>query len=51
MPVVAVDPVEGSEVDLVDHVQQEPGKMIGWQPVAQVRWEQEGWSRSPRRKL
>jgi hypothetical protein len=42
VPVVTVGPVGGPEVDLVDHVEQEPGEMIVRQPVAQVGWEQEG---------
>jgi hypothetical protein len=42
VPVVAVLPVEGLKVDLVDHVDEEPGEVVVGQPVAQVGWEQEG---------
>jgi hypothetical protein len=35
-------PVEGRQVDLADHVQDEPGEVAGWEPVAQVRGQQEG---------
>jgi hypothetical protein len=41
VPVVAVGPVEGRQVELVDHVQDEPGEVAGGEPVAQVGWEQE----------
>jgi hypothetical protein len=41
-PVVAVLPVEGRQVELVDDVEDEPGEVAFWQPVAQVGWEQEG---------
>jgi hypothetical protein len=40
--VVAVGPVKGFEVELVDHVEDEPGEMILGEPVAQVRGQQEG---------
>jgi hypothetical protein len=33
---------EQVEVELVDHIAHEPGEVIGWQPVAQVRGQQEG---------
>jgi hypothetical protein len=42
VPVVAVRPVEGVEVDLVDDVEDGPGEVIVGAPVAQVGWEQEG---------
>lgn len=42
VPVITVDTVEGSEVELVDHVNDEPGEVVGWQPVAQVGRQQEG---------
>ena len=42
MPVGAMLPVEGGEVELVDHVEDEPGQVAFGQPVAQVGWEQEG---------
>jgi hypothetical protein len=42
VPVVAVRPVEGLKVELVDHVEDEPGEMILGEPVAQVRRQQEG---------
>jgi hypothetical protein len=41
VPVVAVSSVEGLEVVLVDHVPDEPGAVVGGQPVAQVG-QQEG---------
>jgi hypothetical protein len=42
VPVVAVGPVERGEVEMVDHVEEEPGEMVLGEPVAQVGWEQEG---------
>jgi hypothetical protein len=42
VPVVAVRSVEGVEVELVDHVEDEPGEVVVGEPVAQVGWEQEG---------
>jgi hypothetical protein len=51
VPVVAMLPVEGREVELVDDVEDEPGEMIVGEPVAQVGGSRKGWSRSPRRKL
>ena len=42
VPVVAVGQVEGRQVELVDHVQDEPGEMVLGEPVAQVRGQQEG---------
>jgi hypothetical protein len=42
MPVVAMLPIEGRVVELVDDVQDEPGEMILREPVAQVRGQQEG---------
>jgi hypothetical protein len=42
VPVGAVRPVEGSQVELVDHVEDEPGQVAFGEPVAQVGWEQEG---------
>jgi hypothetical protein len=42
VPVVAVLSVEGCEVELVDHVEDEPGEMILGEPVAQVGGQQEG---------
>jgi hypothetical protein len=42
VPVGPVGLEERLKVELVDHVQHKPGQMIGWEPVAQVRWEQEG---------
>jgi len=40
--VVAVGQVKGCQVELVDHVEDEPGEMILGEPVAQVRGQQEG---------
>jgi hypothetical protein len=37
VPVVAVRAVEGCKVDLVDHVEDEPGEVAFGEPVAQVR--------------
>ena len=36
VPVVAVGSVEGGKVELVDHVEDEPGEVAGGQPIAQV---------------
>jgi hypothetical protein len=44
-PAVAIGSVgleEWAKVELVDDVEDEPGQVIGRQPVAQVGWEQEG---------
>jgi hypothetical protein len=44
-PAVPVGPVgleEWAQVELVDHVQDEPGQVVGRQPVADIGWEQEG---------
>jgi hypothetical protein len=51
VPVVAVLAVEGLKVELVDHVEDEPGEVALGEPVAQVRGSRKGWSRSARRKL
>jgi hypothetical protein len=37
VPVITVGPVEGLEVELVDHVEDEPGEVAFGEPVAQVR--------------
>jgi hypothetical protein len=37
VPVVTVLSVERVEVELVDHVEEEPGKVAVGEPVAQVR--------------
>jgi hypothetical protein len=42
VPVSPIGAQEWLKVELVDHVAHEPGQMVGWQPVAQVRREQEG---------
>ncbi len=42
VPVAAMRPVEGDEVELVGDVKDEPGEMALGEPVAQVRREQEG---------
>jgi hypothetical protein len=42
-PAVAVGAIggqEGAEVELVDDVEHEPGQVVGWEPLAQVRREQ-----------
>jgi hypothetical protein len=51
VPVVAMLAIERLKVELVDHVEDEPGEMILGEPVAQVRGSRKGWSRSPPRKL
>jgi hypothetical protein len=51
VPVGAMMPVEGCEVELFGDVEDEPGEVAGGEPVAQVRGRRKGWSRSPRRKL
>jgi hypothetical protein len=42
VPIGAVAAQERTEIQLVDHVEDEPGQMIGREPVAQVRGQQEG---------
>jgi hypothetical protein len=42
MPVGPIGLEERAQVELVNHVEDEPGQVVSWQPVAQVRWEQEG---------
>jgi len=42
VPVVTVGPVERVEVQLVDHVEDEPGQVALGQPVAEVGGQQEG---------
>jgi hypothetical protein len=42
VPVGAMGLVEGCEVELVDHVEDEPGEIALREPVAQVGWEEEG---------
>jgi hypothetical protein len=42
VPVGAVDAQERLQVELVDHVEHEPGEVAFGQPVTQVGWEQEG---------
>jgi hypothetical protein len=49
--IITVNAVEGGEVELVDHVEDEPGEVVGGEPIAQVWGQQEGWSRSQPRKL
>jgi len=51
MPVGPIGLEERTKVELVDHVRDEPGHMIGRQPVTHIGWEQERWSRSQARKL
>jgi hypothetical protein len=51
VPVVWVRPVERGKVELVHHVEDEPGEVAFGQPVAQVRREQERLIRVARRKL
>jgi hypothetical protein len=41
MPVSSIGLEERTQVELVDDVEDEPGQMVGWQPVAKVWWEQE----------
>jgi hypothetical protein len=42
VPVGSVGLEEWAKVELVDDVEGEPGQVTGWEPVAQVRWEQKG---------
>jgi hypothetical protein len=42
VPIGPVRPVEGFEVELIDHVEDEPGEVAFGEPVAQVGREQEG---------
>jgi hypothetical protein len=51
VPVVAMLLIEGPQVELVDHVEDEPGEVPCGEPVAQVGGSRKGWSRSARRKL
>jgi hypothetical protein len=51
VPVGTVGAQERLKVELVDHVQHEPGQMVGGQPVTKIWGSRKGWSRSPRRKL
>jgi hypothetical protein len=41
VPVGAMLPVEGRQVELVDHVEDEPGQVASGQPVAQIGRQQE----------
>jgi hypothetical protein len=41
-PVSPIAAQERLQVQLVDDVQHEPGQVVGWQPVAQVRGQQKG---------
>jgi hypothetical protein len=41
VPVGPIGLEERAKVELVDHVQDEPGQVAFGEPVAQVRWEQE----------
>jgi hypothetical protein len=41
-PAVPIGPIgleERAKVELVDHIEHEPGQVVGWQPVAHIRWE------------
>jgi hypothetical protein len=51
VPVVAVGLVEGGEVELVDHVEDEPGEMLLGSQSRRSGGNRKGWLRSPRRKL
>jgi hypothetical protein len=42
MPIGSIGGQERTQIELVDHVEHEPGQMIGWQPLAHIRWEQKG---------
>jgi hypothetical protein len=51
---VAISPIGGQEpvqVELIDHVEDEPGQMISSQPVAQVRWQEKRLVTGEGRKL
>jgi hypothetical protein len=41
MPVGSVGLEEWAKVQLVDHIQDEPGQVVGGQPVTDIGWEQE----------
>jgi hypothetical protein len=51
VPIITVNSVKGLQVELVDHVEDEPGEMPFGDPIAQVWGSRKGWPRSPRRKL
>jgi hypothetical protein len=42
MPVGPIGLEERAKVELVDHVEHEPGQMVARQPVTHIRWQQEG---------
>jgi hypothetical protein len=39
MAVGSIGLEERAKVELVDHIEHEPGQVVGWQPVAHIRWE------------
>ena len=51
MPIGPIGLEERAKVELVDHVEDEPGQVTARQPVAQVRWEQKGLVAVTGRKL
>jgi hypothetical protein len=40
-PLAPIGLEERAQVEVVDDVQDEPGQVVGWQPVADIGWEQE----------
>ena len=42
MPIGPIGLEERTEVELVNHIEHEPGQVIGRQPVTYIGWEQEG---------
>jgi hypothetical protein len=51
VPIVAVLAAEGLKVELVDHVEDEPGEVAGESQSRRSGGSRKRWSRSPRRKL
>jgi hypothetical protein len=41
VPVGSIRGEERTQLQVVDHVEDEPGQMVGWQPVVQVGWQEE----------
>jgi alpha/beta hydrolase fold len=50
VPVIAVGPVKRGEVELVDHVKDEPGQVASGGQSRRSGGSRRGWSRPPRRK-
>ena len=41
MPVGQIRLEERAQVELVDHIEHEPGQVVGCQPVTDIGWKQE----------